>query len=80
MTAEDFIGQLCRSRVDWQVTTECKYIFQAVFQGELVKLRLNDFPEEPFCTVMHDGQEINIEPFPEIWTLPKHREKQDDQS
>lgn len=80
MATDDFIERLRRNTVDWRRTAESRYTFQAVFEGELVKMRLNDFPAEPICTVIHGGQEIDIEPFPETWTLPGNREQCGDQS
>lgn len=80
MTTESLVEQLRRSVVNWEPTSESKYVFQAVFQNTPVKLRLNDFPDEPFCTVICNEQEVDVEPFPDTWTLPKHREKHGEQS
>jgi len=68
-----FIERLQSSQVDWQSTDESNYVFEADFEGEILKLRLNDFPDEPFCTIIRSGKETDIEPFPKTWTLPRHR-------
>jgi len=72
----NLLDQLQQSRVDWGATKESPYIFQAVLQGKVVLLRLNDFPEEPLCTVIIDGAETDLHDFPKTWTLPRHRGEQ----
>jgi hypothetical protein len=67
------LNQLQQARVDWQKTSESPYAFQAMFQGKVVRLRLNHFPEEPLCTVILDGIETDLHEFPKSWTLPRHR-------
>jgi hypothetical protein len=67
------LDQLKQSRVDWQSSKVSLYIFEGVFQGTAVRLRLNDFPDEPLCTVIIDGTETDLDDLPTGWTLPKHR-------
>jgi hypothetical protein len=69
-----FLDLLRRNKVDWEATQESKFVFRAIFQEKIVLLRLNDFPDEPICTVIVDEDETDVEPFPETWTLPRHRE------
>lgn len=69
----DLLEQLQHAKVDWQKTMENPYIFQTSVNGKAVRLRLNDFPEEPLCTVIVDDQETDIHEFPKSWTLPRHR-------
>jgi hypothetical protein len=68
-----FLEKLQQGKVDWQATNESPYTFEGVFQGEVVRLRLNDFPEEPLCTVIAGGTETDLHEFPKSWTLPRHR-------
>ena len=68
-----FVEQLQLAKMDWQSTERNPYVFQGVFQGQVVQLRLNDFPEEPLCTVIVDGTETELHEFPKSWTLPRHR-------
>jgi len=72
----NLLEQLLRAKVDWQKTTESPYIFFASVNGKAVRLRLNDFPEEPLCTVIIDDKETDIHEFPKFWTVPRHREEQ----
>jgi hypothetical protein len=72
----NFLEQLQQARVDWQTMKESPYSFQAVFQGTVVRLRLNDFPEELLCTVIFDCTETDPHEFSKLWTLPRHRGEQ----
>jgi len=60
--------------VDWERSSENKYLFHAVVEGEKFFLRLNDFPEEPICTLIGQGQEIDLEEFGEHWRMPWQRQ------
>jgi len=70
------LDRLLQSQIDWEATKESPYIFQAVFEKNTVRLRLNDFPEEPLCTAIIDGAETDLQDFPKCWTLPRHRGEQ----
>lgn len=67
------LEQLQQLKVDWQAMQDCSYVFQFFHQEKLVRLRLNDFPDEPLCTVIIEGTETDLHEFPELWTLPRHR-------
>ena len=64
---------ILKQKIDWQKSDESDYIFNATIDGKLWKLRLNDFPEEPLCTVIWKGGQQDLDEFGEYWTLPKHR-------
>ena len=68
--------ELRRAKVDWQKTPESPYLFEAVWNGREIRLRLNDFPDEPICTLLVGAQETQLDEFPKGWTLPRHREEQ----
>lgn len=59
------------SQIDWEELSGP--YFQARFRGKIVKLRLNDFPDEVLWTLIVDGEEQNLEETPALWTLPKQR-------
>jgi hypothetical protein len=73
----NLLDQLQQCPLDWVTTKESPHIFQAVFQGKVVRLRLNDFPEEPLCTVILDSGETDLDEFPKTWRLPRHRAEQE---
>ena len=72
----DLLEQMQQAKIDWQKTTESPYVFEASFNGTVVRLRLNDFPDEPLCTVIIGDREMDIHEFPKSWTLPRHRGEQ----
>lgn len=72
---EDWMQKILHSRIDWETSAESPYLFQAVLEGRAVRLRLNDFPDEPLCTLIVEGKETDLHEFPPVWTLPRHREK-----
>ena len=74
------IEQMQAARLDWEQTPQSAYLFSSVFKNRIVFLRLNDFPDEPLCTVVLGDQEIDLEDLPKSWTLPKHREKKNIQN
>jgi hypothetical protein len=71
----DFLEQLLQAQIGWEATNESKYVFCTTFRGKIVRLRLNDFPDEPICTVIINNQEIDVEHVPDNWSLPSHREE-----
>jgi len=65
----EFLGK----KIDWAESLESPYVFQAVVDGWVIKLRLNDFPEEPLCTLMVSDMQLDLDDFPAFWSLPRHR-------
>ena len=68
--------RVLRATISWQKTAESAYVFNAFFEGKEVRLRLNDFPDEPLCTLFVSIDEIQVDEFPKCWTLPRHRGEQ----
>ena len=67
-------SELCNQKIDWYTSSSLSpYVFEAIVNGEQIRLRLNDFPEEVLCTLIIRNTEIDIEQFPKNWTLPRHR-------
>lgn len=67
------IHELLLRQVAWQKTDGNQFVFVVDIDGQQVHLRLNDFPEEPLCTVMWAGGQIDLNEFGANWTLPRHR-------
>jgi hypothetical protein len=68
------VGEILQRKVDWKNALESAFIFSAVVDGQTFKLRMNDFPEEPLCTLIWaDGQQQDLEDLGKRWTLPAHR-------
>ena len=73
--SENSMKNILHERVDWEASAESPYTFEAMFEGRVVRLRLNDFPDEPLCTLIGEGVETDLHEFPPLWTLPRHRAK-----
>jgi hypothetical protein len=67
------LHQLVHEKIEWVKSPAIPYTFVAIVQEEEVKLRLNDFPDEPLCTVIWKGGERDLEELAPSWTLPSHR-------
>jgi hypothetical protein len=70
------IERILATSIDWQRTEEDPFIFRSSVDGRNIRLRLNDFPEEPLCTVILDNVETDLHEFPKLWRLPRHRGEQ----
>jgi len=57
------------TEITWIATNADRTLFEAIFNGEHVQLRLNDFPDEPIYTLFVGSNEIDIEEGPRIWHL-----------
>ena len=67
------VKKLLGMKIDWQKTSESEYLFWAIVDGEELQLRLNDFPEEPICTLSRSTGKRDLDDLGENWTLPRHR-------
>jgi hypothetical protein len=61
------------AEIAWQKVESESFLYYTVFGGVFMKLRLNDFPAEPVCTLILNGSEHDLEDLPRGWTLPMHR-------
>jgi hypothetical protein len=66
MNLEDLI---CRPIV-WQHDPGDRYRFFTLIDGQRFELRLNDFPDEPACTLCGNGVELDLEELGEHWNMP----------
>ena len=67
----DDIKKFLNQKIDWQKSKKSDYLFIANIDGCLLKLRLNDFPEEPLCTLIWESGQQDLEDLGKNWTLPK---------
>jgi hypothetical protein len=66
-------GSLLAREIDWLATPNDPYLFYAEIDGERYELRLNDFPQEPYCTIEVQGLACDLNSWGRQWRLPKHR-------
>jgi hypothetical protein len=64
---------LLDTKIDWLASKEDDYTFFAVIDEKRYELRLNDFPQEPLCTVACGSESYDLNKFGKAWTLPRHR-------
>ncbi len=58
--------------VIWQKNGEAKYPYKASLNGQTLKLRINNFPEENLYTLLENEKEItDFDDFPINWKKPK---------
>lgn len=67
------LHQLAAEVIDWHPAVGSPYHFTAKFGNIQCELRLNDFPEENIATLYMLGEQYELENFPALWRLPKHR-------
>lgn len=65
---DNLFKKIVDARIQWQQLSGP--YFQSNFQGKIIKLRLNDFPDEVLWTLIVDGEELNLEETPPHWILP----------
>jgi hypothetical protein len=56
--------------ITWKRVEDAKFPFKAVFHGEAIFVRLNDFPAEHLYTLIANGAEVNFDDWPRKW---KHK-------
>jgi len=66
-TNENFLKDLQNANIIWTEAKHGHAMYEAVYNGEPVRLRLNDFPDEVAFTLFVRGEEIDIEEFPPGW-------------
>ena len=68
-TPVDFLKALRDAEITWIATRGDPNLFDAVFEGEHVQIRLNEFPEAPTYTVFFRSEEFDLEEGPKTWRL-----------
>ena len=58
--------------INWQRTDDALFPFQTRFDGEDLKIRINDFPSEPLYTLLVNGKEVaDFNNWSESWSKPR---------
>lgn len=61
----------CLSRpIKWNATADAEFPFVANVDGEEMRIRLNDFPEEKLYTLLTAEDEFEINEWPADWERP----------
>lgn len=59
--------RLLNSQIKWKRSAFNEKYFQAEVNGELLILRLNNFPEEPLLTLINGQEILDVEERPLNW-------------
>jgi hypothetical protein len=65
----EFLKDIQETEITWIATKDDPTVFEAIFGGEHVQLRMNDFPDEPIYTLFVRDEAIDIDEGPRIWHL-----------
>ena len=64
----DFLRELLEAKITW-LPSDDPCVFDALFNGEPIRLRMNDFPDYPLWTVFFLNQEVDIDDRPKSWRV-----------
>jgi hypothetical protein len=53
--------------ITWNKSKDAQFPYKAVFEGEPITIRLNDFPAANLYTLIADGSEISFDDWPSLW-------------
>jgi hypothetical protein len=60
--------------INWKATGNGEYPYQVNIEGSEYVIRVNDFPEEVFYTLIVDNvEQIHFDVWPSSWTKPSQR-------
>lgn len=70
---KDIFNLILSEKIKWTPTNDEEFTFSSTYEGKIIKLRMNDFPDEPLCTLFINNEERDVDEFPENWSLLKRR-------
>ncbi len=65
-----YIHPAMRISLLWQKHSINKRYFYSLNDGKLLLLRLNNFPDEPFLTLIDGLSILDLDNVPENWVIP----------
>ena len=66
-TIDNFLKAFKGAELTWMPANYGHAMYEVVYEGESVKMRLNDFPDEVPVTLFIRDEEIDLEEFPKTW-------------
>jgi hypothetical protein len=70
MSTDALLDSLLKKHITWiEDIPHCSH-FHAHVDGDLCRLRMNDFPEEPMYTVEVEGEKRDFDELPSGWVIP----------
>ena len=68
MKNKDYLSE----KIRWKETSNPEFPLRAAFEGDELRLRLNDFPLEPLYTLfINDEEVIDLDDLPANWTIKR---------
>lgn len=67
------LDKMVSSCLEWLPVDGESHLFFTIFENKEIILRLNDFPEEPLLSLIFENNRIDMDNWPDEWTLPRHR-------
>ncbi|UCH96772.1 MAG: hypothetical protein JSV88_07940 [Candidatus Aminicenantes bacterium] len=64
------LKRLFNQKIVWKRSSKSNVEFIAYVDGEESLLRINDFPDEPFFTLIIKGNEYDFDDAPKLWEIP----------
>lgn len=68
-TIENILNDLQSANIRWTEAKDGHAMYETVYKGEPLKLRLNDFPDEVLLTLFIRDDKIDLEECPKDWHL-----------
>jgi hypothetical protein len=70
MENDHMIQEVLNAEVYWERVTLEGVEYVATLNGNVFKLRMNDFPDEPLYTVTFGNEKIDLDDTPDSWHFP----------
>jgi len=67
MKTIDFLNAIKCAKLTWVPAKHDHATYEVVYEGEHIKMRLNDFPDEVLVTLFVRNEKIDLEEFPKTW-------------
>jgi len=64
------LKRLFTQKIVWKRSMKSNVEFIACIDGEESTLRINDFPDEPFFTLIFKGNGYDFDDAPKLWEIP----------
>ena len=64
------ITDVLDAKVVWHEVSPRGVEVEAIINGVRVRLRMNDFPDNPLYTLIMGDESLDLEDAPECWVLP----------
>ncbi len=58
--------------IKWHATSDAEYPYRAIIAGQVYRIRINDFPDEPLYTLLCEDEELDsFDDWSPHWSRPE---------